>query len=380
MNLRTLSLLLISTMTVMSGITIVATLPLMAKHFANVENIEFNVKLLLTLPSIAIALLAPLAGYFSDKIGRLKPLFAGMVLFILSGSAGLYLENFYWLLFSRALLGLSVALIMTAQTALIGDYFKEHARHSYMAKQGMAVGFGGIIFIASGGFLAQMHWSYPFAIYLIPALFLPVALVALREPQRHKQTLELEEFPSKKMLPIYASGFGIMLLFYMMPTQLPFLIAGKLHGSPLQIGLFISIAMFFNAILASQYAKLRAQLSYMQIFSFSLISFGIGTLNIAFATSLSQLYMSTLFVGAGFGLMLVNLNAWFLSRVNANKRGRSSGILTSAIFLGQFSSPLLLQPIVTASSIEALFKLVALTTFLLGILLMLTHRFKRVTS
>jgi MFS family permease len=89
-----LSLLLIATLGVMSGITVVASLPLISQTFSNIPNIEFLSKLMLAIPSMVIAVFAPFAGIIVDKFGRLKPLYIGMSLFILGGSSGFYLESF----------------------------------------------------------------------------------------------------------------------------------------------------------------------------------------------------------------------------------------------------------------------------------------------
>ena len=123
-----ISLLLVATIGIMSGISVVASLPLMSHTFSNIPHIEFLSKLMLTIPSIVIAVFAPFAGHIVDKWGRLKPLYLGIILFVLGGSSGFYLENFYAILVGRAVLGLAVALTMTSSTALIGDYFEGEAR------------------------------------------------------------------------------------------------------------------------------------------------------------------------------------------------------------------------------------------------------------
>ncbi len=368
-----ISLLLVATMGVMSGITIVASLPLISKTFTDIAHIEFLSKLMLTIPSIVIALLAPIAGLLVDKYGRLKPLYLGVILFVIGGSSGLYLDNFYLILLGRAILGVAVALLMTSSTALIGDYFDEENRHRFMSIQGMTVGLGGIFFITLGGFLAGIHWSYPFAIYLIPLLFLPLMLHSLYEPSRHKHSLT-DIDTTAKLWPVYLTAYFAMVLFYMLPTQLPYLIINKLHGEPQTIGFVISAAMLFNALTARQYAKLKKKFSYLQIYSITFIFFGIGLFIISQAQSITQLYYSTVFIGIGFGLIFVNTNAWFLTTVPAHKRGKASGVLASSFFLGQFSSPLLFEPVVQLYGIQGLFFIISCVTLLLALLLWLSTK------
>jgi len=370
------SLLLIATMGVMSGITVVSSLPLISQTFNSIPHIEFLSKLMLTIPSIIIALFAPIAGIIVDKFGRLKPLYTGVLLFILGGSSGFYLENFYAILAGRAVLGLAVALLMTSSTALIGDYLDEKARHKFMSIQGMAVAMGGIIFITSGGLLAQIHWSYPFAIYILPLVFLPLLLTSLYEPAKHHH-VETEIEIESKLWPVYLTAFFAMVLFYMLPTQLPYLIIETLGGKPSSIGLVIATAMFFNALTSRQYAKLKGRFSYQQIYSITFVFFGIGLFIISQANSIAQLFYSTVFIGAGFGLILVNTNSWFLAKVPAHKRGKASGVLASSFFLGQFFSPLLLQPIVEHYGIQGLFLIVSIIAILISMTLLIKHKMSK---
>ena len=369
-----LSLLMLAMLGVMSGITVVSSLPLISKSFADIPHIEFLSKLMLTIPSIIIALFAPLAGLIVDRYGRLKPLYFGLFLFIVGGSSGFYLENFYAILAGRAVLGVGVALLMTSSMALIGDYFDEEERHKFMSIQGMAVAIGGIVFITTGGLLAQLHWSYPFAIYTLPLLFVPLLFRSLYEPKKHKHTASTDEV-EVKLLPIYLTAYFAMVLFYMLPTQLPYLIIDTLGGEPSTIGFVISVAMMFNAIVSRQYARLKKRFSYTQIYMITFVFFGIGLFIISQAHSITHLFYSTLFVGTGFGLILVNTNAWFLSEVPPHKRGKASGLLASSFFLGQFSSPLIFEPLVSSYGIQGLFLIISIVALLVSLTLFLREKF-----
>ena len=366
------ALLLISTLGIMSGITIVSSLPLISHTFSDIPNIEFLSKLMLTIPSIIIALFSPIAGHIIDKWGRLKPLYVGIALFIAGGSSGFYLHDFYVILVGRAVLGFGVALIMTSSTALIGDYFSEELRHTFMSKQGMTTALGGIVFITTGGLLAQMHWSYPFAIYLIPILFVPFLLKSLYEPKRHKQVEELEVEP--KLLPVYFTAFFVMVLFYMLPTQFPYLIVNNLGGKAQTVGFVIATAMIFNALTSMQYAKIKSRFSYIQIYALTFTLFALGLFIISQASNIAGVFFATAPIGMGFGLLFVNTNAWFLSRVPTHKRGRASGVLTSSFFLGQFASPILFQPIVSTYGIQMLFLMVSGLAIAVAVLLLVNSK------
>ena len=362
-----IALLLVATLGVMSGITVVSSLPLISHTFAHIPHIAFLSKMMLTIPSVIITLFAPFAGHIVDRWGRLKPLYAGIALFVLGGSSGFYLHDFYIILAGRAVLGLGVALIMTSSTALIGDYFDEQTRHTFMSRQGMAVALGGILFITAGGVLAQMHWSYPFAIYLIPLLYVPFLLKALYEPQKHTHIADAELETS--LLPVYITAFFVMVLFYMLPTQLPYLIVDTLGGKASTVGFVIATAMIFNALTSIRYARIKKRFSYLHIYAFTFLLFATGLFFIARADSIATLFFATVPMGMAFGLLLVNTNAWFLSKVPPHKRGKASGILTSSFFLGQFSSPLLFEPIVSSFGIQGLFMIIASVAFFIATVL-----------
>jgi len=366
-----ISLLVLAAMGVMSGIAIVASLPLIAHHFHTIEHISFLSKLLLTIPSIFVAVFAPIAGHFVDKIGRLKPLYLGVFLFVVGGSSGYYIDNFYIILIGRAILGMGVALVMTASMALIGDYFEEEERHKFISLQGMVVGLSGIVFIVCGGYLAEISWHYPFLIYVIPLFFLPLLLKSLKEPRRvHVETTH-ENDVKVNLIPVYLTGFFSMLLFYMLPTQIPYLVINHLHGTPSSISYFIAFAMLINAIVAKQYHHLKARLSFSQIFVIIYLFFTVGLFIISQVTSVSQLFFSSIFMGVGFGLVLVNVNMWLLSLVHAHKRGRAVGLLTSSFFFGQFFSPIVFEPIVTQWGIQGLFLIISIVSLIIAMTIFL---------
>ena len=72
---RKAALLSIATLTVSSTMVIAPSLPAMAAAFANTPNAELLVKLTLTMPAIAIAICAPMAGWVIDRYGRLPMLY-----------------------------------------------------------------------------------------------------------------------------------------------------------------------------------------------------------------------------------------------------------------------------------------------------------------
>src|SRR5690606_38767730 len=120
---RAVALLMAATLTVIANATIHPAVPGLEDLSADDPNAARLTRLLVPAPSLSIAVLAPLAGLAIDRFGRRILLLTGIILFVISGSAGLYLPDLTTIFISRIVLGVAVALIMTSQTALIGDYF-----------------------------------------------------------------------------------------------------------------------------------------------------------------------------------------------------------------------------------------------------------------
>ncbi len=145
------TILLVSSLTIMSMITISASLPDMTKTFELQPNGAALVKLSLSFPGLFIALSAIIAGIIIDKIGRLKLLGAALIFYAIGGTSGYYLDDIYLILAGRALLGICVGITMTIVTTLVADYYQGQARQKFAGLQIAVMSIGGIIFITLGG-------------------------------------------------------------------------------------------------------------------------------------------------------------------------------------------------------------------------------------
>ena len=142
-NGEALALLMAASLTILSNTLISPALPGMQAVFADQPHVKLLIPLLVTAPSIMVALIAPFAGMSADRFGRKRQLLMGVSLFALTGSAGLWLNSLVAILVSRLLLGVSVALVMTAQTLLISDYFTGQMRARFMGLQIAGTNLGG---------------------------------------------------------------------------------------------------------------------------------------------------------------------------------------------------------------------------------------------
>ena len=155
------TLLYASSLTVMSGATIAPSLPLIEETFHDVPHLSILVPLVLTTPSLFIAVGSWIAGLGVDRWGRKPFLTLGAAVYALAGTAGLWLADLHLLLLSRAVLGLAVAAVMTATTTLIGDLYRDEERTRFLGIQAAFMGLGGIVFLLPLCiFIGGVSWSY----------------------------------------------------------------------------------------------------------------------------------------------------------------------------------------------------------------------------
>ena len=350
------TLLLTSTLTVMSGATIAPSLPAMQEYFADVENVELLVRLILTIPALFIALSGAVVGQLVDHIGR-KPLLIGStLLYGIAGSSGFILNSLWTILIGRALLGISVAGIMTGVTTLIADYYTGQKRAKFMGLQAAFMGLGGVIFLSLGGLIADLNWRFPFLIYLSAWAILLLIVFTLYEPNFQKaddRTSEASEAsqPSQTNMPIgllamiYSFASFYMVAFYLIPVQLPFYLKNLSNSSASVSGLALAASTLASAIASLRYGFVKEHLEFVSIVITAFAIAAVGYLIIGFAGSYQIVLIGLIIAGFGFGLLLPNLNVWLSSIIPDALRGRALGGLTAFFFLGQFLSPIVSYPI-----------------------------------
>ena len=353
------TLLLTSTLTVMSGATIAPSLPAMQEYFADVENSALLVRLVLTIPALFIAIGGLFAGSLVDRVGRKPLLVVSTIVYGIAGGSGFLLNSLITILIGRALLGLSVAGIMTGATTLIADYYTGQKRADFMGLQAAFMGLGGVVFLSVGGFVADLNWRFPFLIYLSAwVIFLAIAL-SLYEPNR-KLAPQFTDTTSatKPSMPwgvlamIYGVALFYMVAFYLIPVQLPFYLQSLGSVSASASGLAIAASTLASSIVSLRYGFVKQRLGFVQIVS---LAFGVAAIGygiISFAGSYNLVLLGLIIAGLGFGLLMPNLNVWLSSIISDSLRGRALGGLTTFFFLGQFLSPIVSQPITNSLGLD----------------------------
>lgn len=360
---RAIALLMATSLTTMANATIAPALPGLERLFAGDPNAALLTRLLVPAPSLSVAVLAPLAGLAADRFGRRRLLLVGVILFVLSGCAGLVLPDLPAIFTSRLVLGVAVALIMTAQTALIGDYFTGGDRNALTGLQISARNLGGLVFILTAGWAATLSPRLPFAIYGLAAAFLPLMWLVIVDPPRLSPTSgakpgALSDDNRSWRLPlallVLLQGTTNM-IFFIMPTQLSFFLDARGHDSAIMTGSALGVLMLSGGGFALLYSRIQRAVGYAGIFALGYGAMALGFLMLLIAATTPAIFAAVATIGAGYALVSPSFVALALTLAPTRKRGLAGGILTASIFIGQFCSPLLSTPVIAGFGYANLF-------------------------
>lgn len=72
------------------------------------------------------------------------------------------------------------------------------------------------------------------------------------------------------------------------------------------------------------------------------------------------MYPGLILAGMGIGTAFPNLYVWLANSAPLAVRGRALGGMNTALFLGQFMSPIISQPVVASYDLEGLFMIAAI--------------------
>jgi len=359
---RAIALLLAASLTTMANATISPALPGLERLFAGDPNAAMLTRLLVPAPSLGVALCAPLVGLAADRFGRRRLLLAGVLLFLAAGTAGLVLPNLQMIFASRLLLGAAVALIMTAQTALLGDYFTGDERSALMGLQISARNLGGLVFISLAGWVAALSPRLPFAIYGLAAAFLPLMWKVIIDLPRVSQA-GARPMAGAQQQRSWAVLLALLVLlqaltnmvFFVMPTQMPFFLEAGGHGSSVMTGAVLGALMLSGGGFALLYPRIQRATGYAGLFCLGYAAMALGFALLLFARAPLPLFAAAAAIGMGYALVSPSFIALALTLTPARVRGLGGGILTASIFIGQFCSPLLSTPLIARYGYDQLF-------------------------
>jgi MFS family permease len=338
---------------VMGAVLMAPVIPALSQAFATTPHADILVPAAITVPALMFVVGSPIAGWASDRFGRMGLLLAGLFLYAFCGTAPLWLSSLPQIILSRALLGLCEAVIMTCSTALIGDCFSGRAREMWLTQQSVVSALSAVVFVLAGGMLGEFGWRTPFVAYGLSVLLVPLILACVRPA--HRSHPENGETTPRQSAGIPWTVFGGVCLlvmmasifFYVMPIQIGFLLSAQGITAPRLIGLATAAGTLATPVGALIYTRARRpNMSNMAALGFLLMAVGVGTM--AKAPTFALIVAGGVIHGVGWGIALPTMLNWAMGLLVHDLRGRGTGVFMSSVFVGQFLSPMIVLGLSTA--------------------------------
>lgn len=335
------SLLISAMLTIMVGAAIAPGLNTISQQL----GVQEYAPLLITLPALGAIIFAPVFGVLIDKIGARRTLLISLWGYFIFGCAGAFLSGTLPLAVDRILLGAFTAGQMAAGTAVISYWFRGEKRLSMMAKQGMAIELGGVIFLFFGGLLTEIHWQAPFVIYALALICVLLVSAFVPKPRELSQAeAHGEALPSlawqatqqgASIKPIIVFAVMAMSLFFSMFIMLPTHLASLGFGEA-QTGYLLSFVSFIAVLSAMLMPKIVKQVGNKMTLVIAFLAYGVADSLFATTTALAWLIAAAIAAGVGFGFSIPLLNHRTVEVSNEKNRGKHLSYFAMAVFLGQF--------------------------------------------
>lgn len=296
----------VSALTSLPGLAVSPILDDLSKIFGNVSEVE--VDMLTSLPSLLIIPFILLSGRLTARFGYMKLLAVGLLLFLLSGVLYFFCDTMGELIAVSALLGVGAGTIIPLSTALVSRFFSGEERTRQFGYSSAITNVTLVLATALTGYLADVEWHLPFAVYLLPV----VSMVLLPALWRAEKALPDDAVESKNSnaaadyiayRPLLFYMFYYLLITYLtviVSFNLPFLLASHGYGSGVAGD---AISLFFLAIMLPGFF-LRRLLRFFGkgVLRYMLLLIGVGLMLVTLSSALAVIVSGVVVAGLAYGV------------------------------------------------------------------------------
>ena len=332
-----------SLLTVMAGAAIAPALGIIKAHFS--EAPAMLVQFIVSMPALLI-IITNLFFLSLSRVLRTRAIATtGLLLYVVAGAGCFFVDDIYLLLAMRALLGVSVGLIMPLSTGLLAYYFPPEQQAQLMGLSAAMNQMGGVVATLLAGLLATIEWNYAFLVYLLGLIALVMVWLWLPDEQLGSANKRGVPFHPRQLLKFHPSVIGMLLLmtiFFVFPTNFA-IVASQQQAlsteviTAIMVGLDV-VAFFVGLAFGSLMNRFRQSIKY-----FAPLFFLLGYASYL-VPSVSMAVLGSVFIGMANGVGVPYLNTIASIKGGKNSATTVMPLLSAALYLGQFISPLLVIP------------------------------------
>ena len=338
-----LAVLSLSTLAVLAVTAVAPALGRIQHSFPEATKLELQ--MMLNFPALFLIPFSLLSGQLTLRFQKRHILFAGLIIYFISGIGSAFITNFTIFMIFRAFLGIGMGLVTPLSFSLIADLFSGEKRAHLMGISSAVATSSAIIMSLISGWLALYNWRYALGAYGISFFVFLLVYFYLPEPPSSNQIIKQAKLPLLVYAVVLFTMFSIV-IFNLISNQMAFYLKDTNLGDSAESGIAIAFYQGAQFIVAMAFDKIH------RIFRNNTAIFGLGISVLGFiilfsAGNLWMIFLAVFITGLGIGT-LVPFNALTISnQVSSDLSGWALSLNTSALFAGQFISPFLFSIIST---------------------------------
>ncbi len=284
--------------------------------------------------------------FFISRILRTRAIATtGLLLYVVAGAGCFFADDIYVLMLLRAILGISVGLIMPLSTGLLAYYFPPEEQARLMGLSAAMNQMGGVVATVLAGMLATIEWNYSFLVYLLGLIALVMVWLWLPDEQLGSANKRGIPFQPRQLLKFHPSVIGMLLLmmiFFIFPTNFAVVAHEQLGLSTelitaIMVGLDV-VAFFVGMVFGGVMHHFRMGVKY-----FAPVFFLMGYAAYLLP-SITMLVLGSALIGIANGVGVPYLNTIASIKGGKNSATTVMPLLSAALYLGQFVSPIIVTP------------------------------------
>ncbi|MFT3929697.1 MAG: MFS transporter [Spongiibacteraceae bacterium] len=320
-----------------------SVLPKIDAALAHNANESFLVKQLIGVVGLAMVVAAPLSGFLVHRIGLNRLLTISLIIYVITGAAGLYIDELHWLLFSRLGVGITGATIQVACLTLINTRLDEAERARWMGRHFGTTMLTTLLIHPVVGILGDISWRLPFAIYLAGLLLIPVAsrlslsatAIFPSDVKNSGASNSFVERSWREQLPWRHALLALVLggIAYLPTIYASYLLRGIGVNDTKTVAFVLTADALAGVGMAMFYGRIRRILSYFPIFMISLLVACCGAIVSGLSQNLVGIFIGLALIGLGNGWFVPNLMTSLAQTIPMSQQGKAVGMVKASTYL-----------------------------------------------
>jgi MFS family permease len=300
-----------------------------------------TIQMIVTVPPLLIMVSTLICGQLSRIMLKKTLVLIGLLLFGIGGIMPAFFGGLTFILIMRGIFGAGCGFLIPLSQGLIADYFQGRDRDKFMGYRSSTASIFGMFFTMVGGYLCAIHWRHTFYAYLIVVPVFLLILFKMPAPESRKETAKGDKAGAlTRAMWFYVSMYFLynvtMMCFI---TNAAFVMAASNVGSAKTIGFIMTVSSVGGitaGILLGWVTKTLK--NYTLVYALWFLAVGFIMLN--FVNTALMFIIASAIWGMGFGTFNPAIALKIIGSVPKTAATLALAILTCAMGIGQFISPM----------------------------------------